>query len=661
MSGTAIPASSRARQRQVFAIGACAMPVCMYCGSGTLCDADHGIPAGGDGCLKAAAFFNELKRRNVLRAGTFYVAAAWALPQGLAQLLPVFNAPNWITQWFVIACVIGFPFWVTFAWFYEFTPTGLKLESEIAPGDSIQEHTGKRADRWIIATLSVAVVLLITNTFVLHRDANSQADVADAKAIAATLAKVPKQSVAVLPFGNESGDPKQQYFSDGLSEELISELTQVNGLKVIGKYSSFKFRDSKDSPAQIGAALEVANLIQGSVFQQGNQIRVTVGMIRARDGASLWSHSYDEELKDVFAIQSKIGQAVAEALKIKLLGKAIVASDKPPSGNVEAYQLMLQGRAIYRRGTEASVRQGIGLFQQALKLDPNYAYVWGLLSNASVNLGVQFLTGDARQQAYAQARVAGDREQLLAPNEAHTHADRGWLLATIDNDLTGALAAFQRALALAPNDTTSMNFVAGGLVNLGQLQAGVEMYRKALATDPLRADIYANLALGLLGQHELDAAEQVTRKALALQPNFPGLYTTLTEIDVLRADADAARSHAAKETDPAYGPWARTLAEQVGADRQRADAALKEYIAKQGKDYPYYVADVYALRKQPDDMFKWLQRAWTLHDPNFTLLLLSDPFVLTYEQDPRFAALCKEAGLPLPGQPLPAVASASGH
>src|SRR5574337_1270316 len=296
MSGTPIPASSRPRQRQVFAIGACAMPVCMYCGSGTLCDADHGIPAGGDGCLKAAAFFNELKRRNVLRAGTFYVAAAWALSQGLAQLLPVFNAPNWITQWFVIACVIGFPFWVTFAWFYEFTPTGLKLESEIAPGDSIQEHTGKRADRWIIATLSVAVVLLITNTFVLHRDANSQADVADAKAIAATLAKVPKQSVAVLPFGNESGDPKQQYFSDGLSEELISELTQVNGLKVIGKYSSFKFRDSKDSPAQIGAALEVANLIQGSVFQQGNQIRVTVGMIRARDGASLWSHSYDEEL-----------------------------------------------------------------------------------------------------------------------------------------------------------------------------------------------------------------------------------------------------------------------------------------------------------------------------------------------------------------------------
>ena len=185
--------------------------------------------------MKVAAFINELKRRNVLRAGAFYMAAAWALSQGLAQLLPVFNAPNWVTQWFVIACIIGFPFWVIFAWFYEFTPTGLKLESQITPEESIQEHTGKRADRWIIAVLLVAVVLLVTNTFVLHRDVSSQADVPDAKAIAAALAKVPKQSVAVLPLGNESGDPKQQYFSDGLSEALISELTQVTGLKVIGK------------------------------------------------------------------------------------------------------------------------------------------------------------------------------------------------------------------------------------------------------------------------------------------------------------------------------------------------------------------------------------------------------------------------------------------
>lgn len=536
--------------------------------------------------------------------------------------------------------------------------------TEPSPGShstsAVSHITTRKLEYWIISMLAVAVASLLTMQFVLRRDANGAAAAADARAMTTALTKLPGKSVAVLPLVNESGDPKQQYFSDGLSEELISDLTQIDGLKVIGKYSSFKFRDSTDSPGQIGLALGAAHLILGSVRQQGDRIRVMVSMIRATDGSSVWSHSYEEQLKDVFAIQSQIGRAVADALKIKLLGKAIVSDDKPPSGNVEAYQLMLQGRAIMRHGTEGSVRQGIALFRQVLKLDPDYAYAWGLLSNASVNLGVLFLTGEARQQAYAQARVAGKRQQLLAPDAAHTHADRGYLLATIDNDPIGALAEYQRADALAPNETIFMNFLAGGLENLGQLPAAVAMYRKILATDPLRVDIYANLALGLLGQRELDAAEQVTRKALALQPDFPALYATLTEIDVLRGNADAARTDAAREADSAYGPWARVLAQQIGPDRRQADAALRDYVAKQGKDQPYLVADVYALRKQPDEMFDWLQRAWSQNDPTFAGLL-TDPFVLAYQHDPRFAAFCKQAGLPLPGTVLPAAAGAGGR
>ena len=615
-----------------------------------------------DGLPGKRGIFAELSHRHVWRAAAVYIGAVWALSQGLAQLAPVFHAPDWITRWFVIACAIGFPFWVAFAWYYKLTPEGLKLESDATSNDlAFHRATGRKLDFWIIGVMAVAIVLLVTNQFVLHRDATSASNAADAKAIAAALAKVPFKSVAVLPLTNESGDSRQQYFSDGLSEELISDLTQVDGLKVIGKYSSFKFRDSTDSPAQIGVALGVAHLIQGAVFQQGNRIRVTVGLIRAADGASVWSRSYDEPLQDVFAIQSKIGQAVAEVLKIKLMGHAIVASDKPPSGNVEAYQLMLQGRAIVRRGTEASVRQGIVLYRQVLTLDPDYAYVWGLLSNASVNLGVAFLTGEPRQQAYTDARVAAAKEQVLAPNAAFTHTDRGYLLATVDNDPIGALAEYKRAHALAPNDTTAMNFLAGGLENLGQLQAAVDLYHKTIASDPLRVDIYSNLALALLGQRQLDAAEQVTRKALALQPNFPGLYANLVEVAVLRGDAAAAKSNAVNEGDPVYGPWARALAQQIDPDRRKADAALHDYIAKQGKDQPYLVADLYALRKQPDEMFEWLQRAWTQHDPTFSSILLTDPFVLAYQHDQRFAALCKQAGLPLPGQPVVAGASSSGH
>jgi adenylate cyclase len=610
--------------------------------------------------LKAREFFSELKRRNVLRAGAFYAAAVWALAQGLAQLLPVFNAPNWLTQWFVVACIIGFPFWLIFAWFYEFTPNGLKRESEIAPGESIQADTGRRADRVIIAVLGVAVVLLMTNQFVLRRDATDTADRTDAKAVAAELAKIPMRSVAVLPLANESGNPEQQYFSDGLSEELISELTQLDGLKVIGQFSSFKFRDSKESPAQIGAALGVANLIQGSVFQQGDRIRVTVGMIRAKDGRSVWSHSYDEQLKDVFAIQSTIGQAVAAALKVQLLGKTIISSDKPPNGNVEAYQLMLQGRAFAVHFTESDMRQGIALLRQAIKLDPGYAYAWGALSTALVNQGQIAMTGDARRQAYEQARVAADRQQALKPDAAATYSARGYLLSNVDNDPVGALDEYRKALALEPSDGRTMNFMAYGLATVGQLQPATELMRKAIATDPLNAGTYANLATVLLAQGQFDAAEQATRKVLALQPDFPGMYATLAEIDILRGDAAAALRDAKQETDPVLGPLARVLAEQIGPDRKQADAALHDYIVKNGKDQSYYVADLYALRKQPDAMFDWLKRAWNQHDPAFFGLLF-DPFPLAYQHDPRFAALCKQAGLPLTSPRLAGTAIASGH
>ena len=604
--------------------------------------------------------FAELRRRNVLRAAAFYAAAAWLLVQVVTQVLPLFNVPAWSMRWMVIACIVGFPFWIAFAWFYEFTPTGLKRESEIAPDDSIAHHTGRKLDFWIIGIMAVAIVLLATNTFVLHRDATSTANTDDAKAIAAELAKVPDKSVAVLPLTNESGDPKQQYFSDGLSEELISDLTQINGLKVIGKYSSFKFHDSKDNPAQIGATLGVAHLIHGSVFQQGNRIRVTVGMIRAADGASVWSHRYDEPLKDVFAIQTEIGEAVAAALKIKLMGETLVVDDKPPGGNVEAYKLMLQGRAIARHLTEPDMRQSIGLYQQALKLDPNYAYAWGNLSNAWLNLGTYHLTGDARQKAYTQARMAADSQQALAPDVAATHLIRGYLLSQVGNDPVGALVEFKRAYALAPNDGNVMNFLSGGLQIVGQLQAAAELMRKAIATDPLRTDWYASLGIVLLAQYQLDAAEQAFRKALELQSDDPGLYATLTAIDILRGDAAAALRNANRETDPDAKASALTSVAQIAPDRTKADVSLRDYIAKYGNTQPYNVADLYALRKQSDPMFEWLQRAWTQHDPTLLYSLLSDPYVLAYQHDPRFAALCKQMGLPLPGQPLSAIGSSTG-
>lgn len=588
------------------------------------------------------SLFSELKRRNVLRAGLLYIGAVWAVAQGIAQLGPPLGAPEWATRWFVIAAVVGFPFWIAFAWYYELTPHGLKRESEVAPGESITHLTGRKLDFWIIGVLSVAVVLLLTNTLVWHKGIGDAGDNVVPQG-------APEKSIAVLPLVDESGEKDQQYFSDGLSEELISDLTQIGALKVIGKSSSFQFRDSRIGYAAIGKKLGVATLLEGTVRRQGDRIRIVVGLIRAADGSQLWAQTYDRELKDIFAVQSDIGHAVAEALQIKLLGSPIVSEEQPASGNVAAYRLMLQSRSIARRGTEPALRQGIGLLEQATRLDPGYAYAYGALSNFWINLGRLYLSGDERRGVYQQAREAVAMEMNLAPETASAHVDRGYMLAVLDHDQQGALAEFRRALQLAPNDGNTMSFLAGQLSTLGQLQPAVDLYRRALDTDPLRADWYSNLANLLVAQGKLDEADHALHAALDLQPDFPGLYEWLALTAVLRGDAVRARSNAEKETDPDLKAWALTLAAQIGGDTRAAETTMDAYVARYRQTQPYLIAELYAQRGQADETFQWLDRALDDQDGDLAFVLY-DPFILRYRQDTRLAALCRKLGLPSPAE-----------
>jgi TolB-like protein/tetratricopeptide (TPR) repeat protein len=580
-------------------------------------------------------FFAELKRRHVVRAGVLYIGAVWALAQGIAQLTPVVGAPDWAARWFLVAAAIGFPFWLVFAWVFELTSHGLVREDELPPDPARVHSTARKLDFAIIAVLSVAVVLLLANTFVWRKGAGLD-DAAD-------LSTVPPKSVAVLPLANESGDPKQDYFSDGLSEELISDLTQINGLKVIGKTSSFRFRKSNQTPLQIGAALGVANLIEGSVRQSGQRLSVVIDMVRARDGTSVWSHTFDRDLKDVFAIQSEIGAAVANALKVKLLGKPIVSEERPPSGSVVAYRAMLQGRAIARQGTQDAYRQGIALLERSLSLDPRYAYVYGLLSNYWINLG-SGLTGPAQQQAFAKGRAAANREFELAPNSASAHLDRAYVLSVLDLDQMAALSEYKQALALAPADETSMAFLALQLGTVGRWQDSADLYKRALVDDPLRPDWYAILADDLIMLGRLDEAEKALRTALGLQADFPGLHQQLVVIDVLRNDFAAARRDAALETAPDYKTWATVMAMQIGGDPSRADSAMRDYQSRNASSQPYVVASLYAIRREPDKVFEWLDRAWKQHDTSLAVLFF-DPFILRYRDDPRFGTLSAELGL----------------
>jgi TolB-like protein len=459
------------------------------------------------------------------------------------------------------------------------------------------------------------------------------------------------QSIAVLPLVNESGDPSQQYFSDGLSEDLITALSQLPGLKVIGRTSSFLFRGTKEDSRSIGAKLGVAHLVEGSVRRAGNLVRVSAELVNASDGSTEWSERYDRPYRDLFALQDDITNAVAGALKTRLLAhdRAAAQSDRPPSGSLEAYNALLQGRFHMVIDTEADARQAIEFDTAATQLDPRYALAWSELSWAWTGLGQYWLSGAPAQAAYASSRAAADKALELAPELAAAHLARAWLLFAADFDWRAAQLESRRAVELAPDYGRAKLYLADELASSGELNQAIELTRQALATDPLHANWYDSLALYLLGLNRLDEAEAAAHKAIELQPGAKRNRTTLVMIAIQRADAQAAIAIAQRESAGTSRDLAQALAYQIGDDRAAATAALKLLIEKYADTQPYAIADAYALRKDADKTFEWLERAWSNRDSG-VLSLLYDPFILRYKDDPRFSAFCRKVGLPTPAE-----------
>ncbi len=498
---------------------------------------------------------------------------------------------------------------------------------------------GAAAWRWKVGLLAVVAAVVVAVGYVALKRSRPEAQLAESN------------SIAVLPLANESGDAAQQYFSDGISEDLITALSQFPGLNVIGRSSSFQFRDSKEDSRSIGAKLGVTHLLEGSVRRSGDMVRVSAELINAANGITQWSERYDRPYKDLFELQDEITREVAGALRTKLLpgGHAAAQSERPPSGSLDAYNALLQGQFYISRGTEADFRKAIESFSQATELDPRYALAWSLLSRTWTGLGVKYLEGAAAQEAYVKARAAAEQALTLAPDLAAAHVARGYVLQNADFDWRGAEAEDRRALELAPNDGFAKFNLGNRLASFGQLEQAIELTREALATEPLRANWYNWLAVYLSGLNRLDEAERAIRRALELQPTAVSYYETLTIIEIQRGNAKAALAAAQQEVPGVWQDVALTLARQIGSDRSAADAALKALIDKNAGGAAYQIAEVYALRNDSNETFAWLDRAWNGRDAGIQNLLY-DPFILRYKDDPRFAAFCKKVGFPTPAE-----------
>ena len=458
-------------------------------------------------------------------------------------------------------------------------------------------------------------------------------------------------AIAVLPFSNLSGDPSQRYFSDGLSESLITALAQIPALRVIGQSSSFLFRDSKESSQQIGKQLGVAHLLVGSVERSGDQVRVSAELIDTSDGITVWSQQYDRAYRDLFALQDQITHAVASALKAKLLaGVSAAAQDqRPPSGNLAAYNALLQGQFYVDQATDSGLRKAIDYFTEAVHIDPTYALAWARLGESQTSMAGEYMGGAAARETYAKAHSAIVKALALDPQLAAVHVAHGIFLMTADLDWRGAEAEFRRALALSPHDSNTQDFLAVMLAALDRLPEAIALERSALKDEPLKANWYNLLAGYLIGTNQLDEAEQAIRKAIELQPAGAGFQEQLAVILILQGKAQAALEAAQQDSDPNFRRVGIALARQIGPDRSAADAALKTLIEKNSENAAFQIAEVYALRGNANATFKWLDRAWSNRDPGIGYLLY-DPFIRRFKDDPRFAAFCRKVGLPVPGQ-----------
>ena len=360
--------------------------------------------------------FTELKRRNVIRAAILYLGAVWALAQGISQLGPSLGAPEWATRWFVVAAGIGFPFWIAFAWFYEFTPEGLKRESEVEPHESITHHTGRKLDFAIIGVLAVAVVLLLTDRFVLRHGVNET-----------TAAPIAEKSIAVLPFVNMSEDKANDYFSDGISEEMLNLLAKVPQLKVTARVSSFSFKGKDLDIPEIARRLHVAHVLEGSVRKAGDQVRISAQLIHAADGFHMWSETYDRKLDDIFKIQDEVAGQVVKELKVTLLEPQPKARTTDP----KAYVLYLQAGQLGRQKTAEAMEKSDALYHQVLEIDPRYAPAWLELARNFMNKA--FIGTVSSQEGYARARELAEKALAIDPDYAPAHATLGYI-ATVEND-----------------------------------------------------------------------------------------------------------------------------------------------------------------------------------------------------------------------------------
>jgi TolB-like protein/Flp pilus assembly protein TadD len=581
------------------------------------------------------AFLAEIKRRRVGKVAIGYGAVAWGVTEGCSVVFPALHVPEWAMTFVVVFLLVGFPVAMVLAWIFDVGPDGIQrtapLPGEAAPATQVRQR----------AAFGVVVLLCMAGLgYLLYERGVGRANAGE-----------PRNSIAVLPFTNLSGDPTKDYFSDGMSEELLNLLARVPGLQVAARTSAFAFKGRNVDVREVGKELGVETVLEGSVRQQGQQVRITAQLIDTQTGFHLWSETYDRKLEDIFAVQDEIAQAIVDRLRIQLAPaeQKFAQRERAPTQNVEAYELYLQGRAIWKRRGEENLKQAIDLYQAALGKDPAFARASAALASAYVVMpGYTEETGD-EEKYFKLAETAARQALSVDPNIGEAHA----VLAQINasrGDLLDAESGFFFAISLEPNEATPHQWYSILLRNVGRLDASLTQAKRAQELDPASPIIAANLAEVYLVRGDDDLALRYSKLAgeLGLGQKNLGIEA---EVALRRGQWDEAKQLlVAQEQIPGelrgqIGPFIDAIADP--ALRPQMVAKMQAFDTKiwplQDRVFPLVQLGQTDLAFQL--MFDGLDRDRTSWVRDWDMSHIWSPEGRPLRTDPRFARLAERVGM----------------
>jgi adenylate cyclase len=577
------------------------------------------------------SFYTELKRRNVFKVAIVYSAVAWLLLQVSDTLGPALHLPEWFVSAVIFLLILGFPIAIIFAWAFDLTPEGLKRETKADPVAPEAGQTGRKSNHLVVAALVLALSYFVIDKVVFNsgRDTagTSTADQVAQQQPAEIESAKADNSIAVLPFVNMSSDEEQEYFSDGLSEELLNLLAGIPELKVAARTSSFSFKDKDLEITEIASRLKVAHVLEGSVRKHGNQLRITAQLIRADNGYQLWSETYDRQLDNVFQIQEDIAIAVVDALRITLLGEVPKTRRTDPA----AYQLFLEGQYLKRQISTDSLHRAIEAFKQAVEIDPAYVPAWAELADTYL------WDGGSDELSYEEKTALADQAIQTAistdPDYAFAYYVRGisWIFAK--NNYKQGIEDFQHALDLDPDNAFIVAGIGKGAFVTGKFDLAITQYQAALAMAPIVPEFHWYLGMAYLSSGRLDDAETSFRTLLSLSPSSYGKYK-LQQTLLLKGELEAALA----ESDTSF---ARAIIYHALGNTALADEALADLIENADS---FSIALAYGYLGDVDKTFEWLDYMLENSDYYPTWIMTETAF-RSIHSDPRWELFLEKLGL----------------